>query len=42
MSHDSYVTDELVVPRVDDSDFSVVLSRVLAAIADVYQLGLRS
>src|SRR6266700_7019013 len=40
MSRDSYVTDELVVPRVDDSDFSVVLSRVLAAIADVNQLRL--
>src|SRR6266851_9213906 len=41
MSHNSYVTDELVVPRVDDSDFSVVFSRVLAAIANVNKLGLR-
>src|SRR5437660_4583342 len=40
MSHDSYVTDVLVAPRVDDSDFSVVLSRVLTAIADVNQLRL--
>src|SRR5438309_7056527 len=41
MSHNSYVTDEPVVPRVDDSDFSVVLSRVLAAIADINKLRLR-
>src|SRR6266436_4899823 len=38
MGDDSYVTDELVSPRVDDSDFSVVLFRVLTAIADVNQL----
>src|SRR6266436_1860001 len=41
MSHDFNVTGELVVPRVDDSHFSVVLSRVLAAVADVHKLGLR-
>src|SRR6266481_2922839 len=38
MSHDSYVIDVLVAPRVDDSDFSVGLSHVLTAIADVNQL----
>src|SRR5712672_2714199 len=41
MSHDLYVTDNLVVLGIDDSDFSVFLPGVLAAIADINELRLR-
>jgi len=40
MRRDLYVTDDLVALGIDDSDFSVVFSSVLAAIADVNELGL--
>src|SRR5437588_4671586 len=40
MSNNSYITDDLVVLGIDDSDFSVVLSRVLAPVADVNELRL--
>src|SRR6266849_996807 len=40
MSHDLYVTDDLVDLGIDDSDFSVVLFRVLAPVTDVNELRL--
>src|SRR5712691_10526406 len=41
MSHDLYVTDDLVVLGIDDSDSSVVFSSVFTPIADVNKLRLR-
>src|SRR5258708_2888461 len=41
MSHNLYVTDDLVVLGIDDSDFSVVFSSVSTAISDVNKLRLR-
>jgi hypothetical protein len=33
VGHGLYIVDVLIPPRVDDSDFSKVLSRILATIA---------
>src|ERR1700687_4698799 len=41
MSQDLYATDDLVVLGIDDFDFSVVFSSILAAISDVHEFGLR-
>src|ERR1700676_4591360 len=37
MSRDPYVTDDLVVPSVNDSDLAVIFSGILATVADVHE-----